>query len=82
MKFREHRGGLAESMITMVEVPDVPSLIAHIRQLLSRYVFEFPDDAVHIRLYLDTVDKRIGWKKTYIVTIDKYGVIGWTDSKK
>lgn len=79
MRFREHRGGLAESMETMVELPDRAAVIAHIQKLLRSYMFEVNDWDIHCHLYSERPDTRIGWDVTYIVTLDDYGVIGFSD---
>lgn len=79
MKFREHRGGLADSMQTEVELVDHDALLAHIRHLLRHYPTapEVTPETVDIQPY--SYDERIGWT-TYIVTLKKYGVVGFTDS--
>jgi hypothetical protein len=77
MKFREHRGGLDESLRTCVEIADRPALVMYIRELLSRYYFVFQPDQLHVEPYAN--DARIGWPNTHVVTIDGYGVVGFTD---
>jgi hypothetical protein len=76
MKFREHRGSLADSMCTVVDVADRAALIALIRERLDAFHFTFPDDALKIAPY--AADSRNG-RDTHIVTIDKYGVAGFTN---
>ena len=78
MKFREHRGGLDESMATLVEVPDRAALLEYLRKLAEPWP-TFPpisSETVHIEPYI--WDSRIGWN-THIVTLDGYGVVGFTD---
>ncbi len=78
MKYREHRGGLSESMETVVEVSDREALLEHIRKVAQAWP-TFPPvttETVHIRPY--GWDERIGWD-THIVTLDGYGVLGFTD---
>lgn len=78
MKFREHRGGLAESMDTVIEVSDGEALLEHVRNLAQRWP-TFPAitaETVHVEPY--GRDERIGWD-THIVTLDGYGVLGFTD---
>lgn len=77
MKFREHRGSLDESMETCVELDDRADLVAHMRRQLAHYYFEFEDAQLKVEPY--AIDKRIGWLDTHIVTIDGYGVVGFTD---
>lgn len=78
MKFREHRGSLAESMETVVVLADHEALLDHIRKLAEPWP-TFPPvspETVHIKPY--GPDKRIDWD-THIVTLDGYGVLGFTD---
>ena len=77
MKFREHRGGLDESLKTLKDLPDRAALVAHVRELLSPFQFDFADDELLVLKYLP--DPRIGWDPQYIVRINRYGVIGFTD---
>ena len=79
MKFREHREGLAESMATLVELPDRASLVGHCQNLLAPFDFVFESSALKVKPYSGP-DARIGWDSTNIVTIDGYGVMGFTDS--
>ena len=78
MRFREHRGSLADSMETTVNVADHSALLDHIRKLAQAWP-TFPPvtpETVHIKPY--GWDERIGWD-THIVTLDGYGVLGYTD---
>ena len=79
MKFREHRRLLSNSMATVVELAGRPELLAHVRRLFSDYGPSFPDAALRVELYDSSFDERIGWMQTWIVTIDNYGVVGFTD---
>jgi len=80
MKLRQHRGSLADSMDTVVEIPaTLDALVEHIRQEFSI----FPDmegrvtvETVHV--HKSVFDERIGWD-THTVTVDGYGVYGMTD---
>lgn len=76
MRFREHRGGLAESMATEVELAGRDALVVHVRALLELWGICVRDCAVHVEPY--AYDERVGWD-TYIVTLDGYGVVGFTD---
>lgn len=80
MRFREHRGGLAESMETMVVVDGKKGLVAHIQKLLKPYSVAVADSDVAASLYGSSGDQRIGWEKVYVVTVKGYGVIGFSDS--
>jgi hypothetical protein len=79
MKFREHRGGLAESMETLVELPDRAALVAYCKKLLTDWQFDVKDNDVVVEQYTPNGDKRIGWDQLYIVSITGYGVMGFTD---
>lgn len=84
MKFREHRGGLAESMATVIDVADRAALVAVIERLLAPFHFTRAqiDAGLNVEPYgcsgLPLLDLRNGWR-TYIVTLYEYGVIGFTD---
>lgn len=80
MKFREHKGSLADSMETLVELPDRAALIARLAALLRPYRFKVTDKIVKIELYTPRPDNRIGWARTYLITVKGYGVIGMADS--
>lgn len=77
MKFREHRGGLNESMMTLVELPDRPALVAHVEKLLRPYYFQEVDSRLRVDPY--GRDTRIGWENLHIVILKGYGVVGFTD---
>lgn len=76
MKFREHRGSLEESMATCIDVVDKSELIIHLHKTLEKNWFKFDDEDVHIAPY--SYDERTGWH-TFIVTIDRFGVVGFTN---
>lgn len=79
MVFREHRGGLAESMETQIELHDRHELICHLKDLLSIWAdITVRDEDVKVRPYRP--DHRIGWETNCIVTLEGYGVVGWTDT--
>lgn len=79
MKFREHRGGLSESLATMVTLADRPALVEHCRglNLVGCPTFDYSDLRIETH---SGADSRIGWKETFIVSIDGFGFIGFTDS--
>jgi hypothetical protein len=79
MKFREHRGGLNESMETLVEVPDRAALLEHLRTVAARWPMapEITDETVSVNPYYG-LDDRTGWD-THIVVIKDYGPMGFTD---
>jgi hypothetical protein len=73
MKFRLHRGLLEESMKTMCEVNSKAELAEVLTKELPISVTE---EMLHVSPY--AYDSRIDWN-TYIVTIDNYGVAGFTN---
>ncbi len=76
-RYRDHRWSLAEGLATTREVADRRGLLAYLREDLGRYGYEFADRALRIEPYAR--DDRIGWLDTHIVTIDGFGVVGFTD---
>jgi hypothetical protein len=81
MLFREHRGGLAESLDTEVQLTDRAALVAHVSQLLDPFGFKFDDRATPIKVEYYGKDHRIAvWKDTYVVTLAGYGVLGFTNA--
>lgn len=79
MKFREHRGGLAESMETVVNLVGRKELVEHTHKLLWLWGVDVRDEDVKVEKYTDNGDARIGWSEVYIVTLTGYGVVGFTD---
>lgn len=77
MRFREHRGGLRESLATTIEVQDRSQLMAHCRRLLAPYGFQFSDHQFHIIEYGE--DPRIDWRPHSLVTIEGYGPMGMVE---
>jgi hypothetical protein len=76
MKFREHNGLLDDSMQTVVELPDGAALLQHLQNLLAPWDFPVTPETLHVTHY--AYDARIHWD-TYVVTLDKYGVLGFTN---
>lgn len=77
IRFREHRGGLAESMATLVELEDRDALVAYVQKLLRPFTDVRPEQ-VEVKPY-SGADPRIGWARTLVVTVEGYGVIGFAD---
>lgn len=75
MKFRQHRGSLADSMATARTFETKAEFEQALREVTG-------DDAevatVRVSLYYAAPDARIGWDQTYIVATDR-GVVGFTD---
>ena len=82
MKIREHRGGLSESMDTVLEIdPTIDAIVGVVNDALKPFNFEVTADIIKIEKYGNGngIDECIGWD-THIVTIKGYGVFGFTDS--
>lgn len=78
--FREHRGGLAESLKTQVKLADRAALIAHIENVLRPCSFLVSDSVIDIAFYAN--DRRMPeWEETFIVTLQGYGVLGFTNER-
>jgi hypothetical protein len=73
LKFRLHRGTLAESLATTCDVASKSDLAAAITNDLQ---IKVSPEMLHIAPY--TFDERINWD-THIVTADGYGVAGFTN---
>jgi hypothetical protein len=76
MLYRDHRGSLAESMETVVELKDRAALDAHIAALLKPWGKVVTQDQIHSTWYC--LDPRINWD-TWMITVDGYGVVGFTN---
>jgi hypothetical protein len=70
--FREHRGNLADSMATLMQLPDsFDALIDHMRKLAEPWPTMPP-------ITRDTV--RIEWRPSdFLVTLENYGVFGYIE---
>lgn len=79
MKFRHHRGSLAESMKTLVELDGRETLVNYLQKHFDLW-FTFKPEQLKVEPYGSGGDKRIGWKQTYLVTIEGFGVAGFADS--
>ena len=74
IRFREHRSTLKASLETLKTFSTRSEVIEHIRALIAP--FEFGDSDVHVTRY--TFDDRLG-EMVYLVTVNRYGVIGMSD---
>jgi len=74
MKFRQHRGGLDDSMGTVVEIAATREGLAGVISLATGCPRPNPGD-IEVEFY--AYDERIGWQ-TYIVTL-KGEAVGFTD---
>lgn len=79
MRYRPHRGGLAESAAETVELDGRSGLVKHLRQHWKDWpTVAFSDSQVRVAPYGGD-DDRIGWKDVHIVTIDGTGVQGFCE---
>lgn len=78
-RFRPHRSTLAAAMQEAVEVNGYEGLIEHLRQTHPEYGPAFNPRSVTIAPY-SGADERIGWKNTYLVSIEGWGPVGFCES--
>lgn len=76
MKFRPQRSTLADAMAECVELP--PTMTA-LREHLHKLFQVRPSDSILVKPYFGR-DERIGWD-THIVTVENFGVAGFTDAQ-
>ena len=74
MKYRDHRGSLEASMLSVREMPNRAALVEHLRETYGRHEL-VRDDLIEVKHYC--YDERIGWD-TWIVTLNG-GAVGFTD---
>ena len=75
MKFREHRGGLAESMETVVELNTRKEFCDHLSKIARKFV---PEGEFTISFSEYSFDTRIYWD-TFLVILNGCGPIGMLD---
>jgi hypothetical protein len=75
MKFREHRGSLAESMKTVVELNTKEDFCKHLNMVVRKFIGH-NEFTLSFKEY--SFDTRINWD-TWLVVIDGDGVIGMLD---
>jgi len=80
LRFREHRGSLAESLATERTVKDntLGELIACVKASLSTYPVDVNADTLSVEHYCKD-NRQVGYPETYIVSIKRYGVVGFTN---
>ena len=85
MKLRQHRGGFEESMQTTIEIE--PTKEAILKSIKDLSLIGFPEGVIKDQIHVDpytfdaypsSQDPRNGWN-THIVTIEGWGVYGFTD---
>jgi hypothetical protein len=72
MKFREHRGGLAESMRTCVDLETKEAFLTHMRRVVQPFV---ENGAFTLAFKPYGYDDRIGWD-TVLVVLEGHCPIG------
>lgn len=78
IRYRHHRGGLAESMATIQEFDSMDAVRKHVADYLHPFYVDVTKEDFHSTFYCEE-DKRIDWKPVCIVTVDGFGVVGWCD---
>jgi hypothetical protein len=78
MKLRQHKGGYAESMATVVDIE--PTKAALLQAIIESGMIGMPDPLTedHLGVTFASVDMRNRWN-THIVTVKDWGVYGYTD---
>lgn len=77
-KFRPHRGTLTNSMSEVVELESKQALVDKVVSDLSDFEHELIINHNTVKLEPYGKDERVDWD-THIVTIDGYGVFGFTN---
>lgn len=68
MKFRMHRGGFAESMMTACEIE--PTMIGLAQMLRQQIMYDLREPvSIQVKEYDASPDMRNGWEKTCIVLL-------------
>ena len=82
MRFREHRRTLDESMSTVQNFDGRAALVAFIQKKLLRWGKQVEDADVKIESYSGDDDRLTPpWRDTHIVTVDDWGVFGFTEGR-
>lgn len=77
IKYRPHRGGLAEAMMEYREFPNRDLLEQHLRKRFADMPWK--DAEISIEPYVLAPDDRIGWSESWIIRMGDAGVVGFTD---
>jgi hypothetical protein len=79
MRYRPHRGGLADAMAEAVEVGDWDGLLLHLRR--THPEFGPPFDPNGVFLSEDGHDDaRIGWTDVHYVMHEEWGILGMCEA--
>lgn len=81
MKYRDHKGGFAESLETVIEINSFQELLAH----LNKFYKPFGKEAEEIKFTHVGKDERIGWDTYYVLLRlmgeENFSVVGMSDGK-
>ena len=80
IKYRNHRGSLAESMETAQEFETMDEMRAYVAKSLHPFYVEVTKENFHSKFYCEE-DRRIGWTPVCLVTVNGFGVVGWADKE-
>ncbi|UTC29743.1 hypothetical protein BAJUN_01130 [Bajunvirus bajun] len=69
IQYREHRGGLAESMETLKTFADRDELIRHVLSAVRPYNPHVEPADVRVIAYHPRPDSRTGWERTNMVQV-------------
>ena len=76
-KYRDHRGGLIESMETTQEFNNKDSLLEYLQSILDD-CFSGHLDSSNVKIEPYCFDERVGWD-CHIVHLEGWGVFGFTN---
>ena len=79
MKYRDHKGGLAESLKSTIEVNSIDEIKSH----LNKFYNQFGKEVDEIKFQYVGMDERIGWNTYYVLQRlkeeDTFTVAGMSD---
>ena len=79
MKYRDHKGSLAESLKSTIEVNSIDEIKSH----LNKFYNQFGKDVDEIKFQYVGMDERIGWNTYYVLQRlkeeDAFTVAGMSD---
>ena len=79
VRLREHRGTLSDSLATVIDIePTHAAVTSHVRRILEPYGLIVAESAVGIAPYEGSYGASFD-ENTHIVTVEGYGVFGFTD---
>ena len=79
MKIREHKGSLADSLLTVKEiVPTIEAVLKHINESFREDMVNFKKEDIIISSH--GYDHRCNWE-TYLVSLKNCGVFGFINER-